>query len=309
MTCPVCLSSDAEVHGPATRLCHEISCRRCGNFKLDLSTYQGFNNTPSGFPRWKISAWLRQNQPEMLTQSLLGQAIESTPPSLTQRCRRILKELGEFTSIGSRTSLSIPQRQELMSLSWCKDENELQFLLKDFMTNELEWIKLLSNGLSSSHPDIALTAKGALELETNPSAESHIGFCAMWFSTELLPLFLEVIEPAIRDAGYEPLRLDYKEYNHSIDDEIIASIRGSRFVIADLTGHRGGVYYEAGFARGLGLPIIFMHCEDDAQEVHFDVRQQNFICWQIDQFPDARKRLTNRIRATIGQGPLNLHHR
>ena len=35
-------------------------------------------------------------------------------------------------------------------------------------------------------------------------------------------------------------------------DRIIAQIRASKFVVADFTRNRGGVYYEAGFALGLG---------------------------------------------------------
>ncbi len=37
---------------------------------------------------------------------------------------------------------------------------------------------------------------------------------------------------------------------------------GLRFMIADFTGHRGGVYFEAGFAHGLGIPVIWT-CRED----------------------------------------------
>lgn len=43
-----------------------------------------------------------------------------------------------------------------------------------------------------------------------------------------------------------------KEHSNKIDDEIIGEIRRSAFIVADFTGHRGGVYFEAGFAMGLG---------------------------------------------------------
>ena len=92
------------------------------------------------------------------------------------------------------------------------------------------------------------------------------------------PLFNDVyekaIEPGVRDAGYEALRIDRKEHNNKIDDEIIAEIRRSRFVIADFThgdqGVRGGVYYEAGFARGLGLEVISTCRQDllDENQIH-----------------------------------------
>ena len=124
----------------------------------------------------------------------------------------------------------------------------------------------------------------------------------MWFSEEVTPLWTQVIEPAIRSSGYEPMRIDSKQHNGKIDDEIMASIRSARFVVADFTGNRGGVYYEAGFAHGLGLPVIFMCRQDD--ELHFDVRQYNCIFWKPDALLEAQERVKNRILATLGQGPL-----
>jgi hypothetical protein len=181
---------------------------------------------------------------------------------------------------------------------------ELEFMLKPLMADELLWFSIVPLELPVRLYE--LTPKGLLELESAGSTESAVALCAMWFDTDVLPLYTGVIEKASRACGYDPQRLDRKEHNNNnIDDEIIASIRGSRFVIADMTGHRGGLYYEAGFAHGLGLPVIFMLREDDQQDVHFDVRQQNFILWKPDEFPEARKRLENRIRATLGQGPLN----
>ncbi len=190
-----------------------------------------------------------------------------------------------------------------MSLSWSRDIAEVEFMLNPLMVGELRWLSIVPSELPVRQ--YVLTPKGSLELESAASAGSALALCAMWFHADVLPLYTDVIQKASRACGYDPLRLDRKEHNNSIDDEIIASLRGARFVIADMTGHRGGVYYEAGFAHGLGLPVIFMLREDDQKDIHFDVRQQNFILWKSDDLPEARKRLENRIRATLGQGPLN----
>jgi hypothetical protein len=52
---------------------------------------------------------------------------------------------------------------------------------------------------------------------------------------------------------------------NKVDDVIVAEIRRSRFLVADFTCEpgkvRGGVYFEAGFARGLNIPIIWT-CRD-----------------------------------------------
>lgn len=168
-----------------------------------------------------------------------------------------------------------------------------------------------------------ITTKGIESMEREHS-DSDTAFVAMWFDKTMDKLFDEIIEPAIRDAWYEPDRVDKRHHNNNITDEIIAGIRQAKFVIADLTcpvtktetneggivQHRGGVYYEAGFAKGLGKEVIFM-CRTDknlVNPVHFDLQQINRIEWTIDDLSNQenlikiRKQLSDRIIATIGKG-------
>jgi nucleoside 2-deoxyribosyltransferase len=126
----------------------------------------------------------------------------------------------------------------------------------------------------------------------------------MWFAPELAQAFDKGFEPAVRNAGYQAVRIDRTEHEGKIDDRIIAEIRASAFVIADFTGHRGGVYYEAGFAHGLGRRVIFTCREDHLKDLHFDVRQYNTILWT--EPASLIQPLQNRILALFGAGPLNL---
>jgi nucleoside 2-deoxyribosyltransferase len=128
----------------------------------------------------------------------------------------------------------------------------------------------------------------------------------MWFDPSLTDAYKKGIEQAVLGAGYKCLRIDQKEHIGKIDDEIIAEIRRSRFVVADFTSKRdmarGGVYFEAGFAMGLGIPIIWTCKADCIDYVHFDTRQFNHITWTTPE--DLRVKLLNRIGAVIGDGPL-----
>jgi nucleoside 2-deoxyribosyltransferase len=128
----------------------------------------------------------------------------------------------------------------------------------------------------------------------------------MWFDASMNHVYANGIAPSLMDAGYKPIRIDRKDHNNKIDDEIIAEIRRSRFLVADFTqgetGARGGVYYEAGFAHGLNIPVIFTCREDVIANVHFDTRQYNHITWKSPE--ELRVRLAQRIAATIGDGPL-----
>jgi nucleoside 2-deoxyribosyltransferase len=102
------------------------------------------------------------------------------------------------------------------------------------------------------------------------------------------------------------MRIDKKDHNNKIDDEIVSEIRRSRFLVADFTCEpekvRGGVYFEAGFALGLGLPVIWTCKHTSLDDLHFDTRQYAHIVWET---PDnLYAQLRNRIGATIGDGPI-----
>jgi len=71
--------------------------------------------------------------------------------------------------------------------------------------------------------------------------------------------------------------------------------------VIDLTGHRNGVYFEAGYAKGLGREVIWTCNEEDGKNTHFDADHFNQIRWNTPE--DLKDRLTNRIRAVIGTRP------
>ena len=134
------------------------------------------------------------------------------------------------------------------------------------------------------------------ELATE-SVDSRQAFVAMWFDESMDEVYDQAIKPAIEEAGYRPYRVDMEHFSGRIDDKVIAEIRRSRFLVADFShgsdGARGSVYYEAGFAHGLGLEVIF--CSRDGTEPHFDTRQYNHIMWK--DMEDLRERLLTRVLA------------
>ena len=132
-------------------------------------------------------------------------------------------------------------------------------------------------------------------------------FIAMKFSDELKALRESAIKPACETCGFTAFTVDEEEHNDDIPDKIISGIKTSRFVVADFTENNLGVYYEAGYAKGLGLPVI-KTCKKEwydeidekgnrVNKLHFDVEHDNLILW-VDS-DDFAKRLEARIRATI----------
>ena len=119
----------------------------------------------------------------------------------------------------------------------------------------------------------------------------------MWFNDELYGAWEKGFSAALEETGYKPNRIDLQEHNEKICDKIIAEIRKSGLLVADFTGNRGGVYFEAGFAMGLDIPVIWTCRADFVEKLHFDTRQYNHITWNEPE--DLKKKLINRIEATL----------
>ena len=122
-------------------------------------------------------------------------------------------------------------------------------------------------------------------------------FVAMSFDPTLTEVYELGIQAALVKCKLVPVRLDFIHHNEKICDKILAEIRRSQVMVADFTLQRSGVYFEAGFAMGLGRQVIWTCRADDVSKLHFDTRQYNHIVWTTTT--DLRDRLIDRIRATI----------
>ena len=125
---------------------------------------------------------------------------------------------------------------------------------------------------------------------------------AMKFGDQQLDQILETcFKPAVRRAGFELKKLTDDQPAGLIDDQIRASILSGRFVIADLSHGSHGAYWEAGFAEGLNLPVIYT-CEKTAWEerkTHFDTNHMLTIIWDEAKPNETGAALTAKIRATL----------
>ena len=195
-----------------------------------------------------------------------------------------------------------PKAGAVLAYSGSLNIDEVLFLID--MLVERRAIRFDRGGLSC---EITVMPAGFEQIAA-ASAEPDLeqAFVAMWFDESMRDAYDIGIETAVRATGYRALRIDRKEHVNKIDDEIIAEIRRSRFLIADFTSSpgspRGGVYFEAGYALALGKPVIWTCRSDLIDHVHFDTRQFNHIVWTDPT--ELAERLTNRIGAVIGQGPL-----
>jgi nucleoside 2-deoxyribosyltransferase len=191
----------------------------------------------------------------------------------------------------------IELQQTDRSIAYAKNPNEFSYFL--WKARELNYLE--------EHPSnkgkYRLTLNGWKHLAELPQNENRPrqAFVAMWFHEDLDALWQDGFKPALEQTGYDPIRIDRTEHNEKIDDRIIAEIRKSGLLVADFTGQRGGVYFEAGFAMGLGTPVIWTCRNTDIEKLHFDTRQYNHIVWTDAH--DLKEKLINRIEATLPNRP------
>lgn len=229
----------------------------------------------------------------------------------TERIERVLLYFSERVRIGEsilffpgQFSQADPDASVLAALSECETKDEVEAFMGLLVDMGLTADATSDIGRSEYTP----TAQGWLRLDElmRRLPISSQAFVAMWLHESMDAAYNEGIEPAIRESGYQPVRIDNKEHVNKIDDEIIAEIRRSKFLVADFTCEpnkaRGGVYFEAGYASALPIPVIWTCSKTSIADLHFDTRQYNHIVWDTPQ--TLRKLLKARIGAVIGDGPL-----
>jgi hypothetical protein len=104
---------------------------------------------------------------------------------------------------------------------------------------------------------------------------------------------LDAIKEAAHRCGVQAERIDEPASTDRITDRIIESIQRAQFVIADLTDARPNVYYEAGYAHGIGKVPIYIAREGTRLE--FDLKDYPVIFF--DSFRQLKDDLEKRLRA------------
>ena len=244
-----------------------------------------------------------------ITLKLLVTAYPRSPLELLDRALLNLSNMVSVSHPGDKIKLSTEHPTVLFS----KSKGELFYVIDQF--HKLNYIgphgEMHPDSLSvpsmDSVADVLIGSGFCIqtdgwrrigELARTSAGGEPQAFVAMWFDPSTDNIYEHGIEPAIEeDCGIKCIRIDNKEHNNKICDEIVAEIRRSTFLVADFTGQRPGVYFEAGFARGLGIPVISTVQKPEEKKLHFDTRQYNHIVYTDPD--DLRKKLANRIRATI----------
>ncbi|MEY9235444.1 hypothetical protein ABIF78_007767 [Bradyrhizobium japonicum] len=160
---------------------------------------------------------------------------------------------------------------------------------------------LATEGLVDISPNPSqsrLTASGWLRVEELKRAHvsSRYAFFARRFASEQLDeIYTRCLQPAVLATGYE-LRTVLRKAGQ-IDAIIEDEIRRCRFLLADLSDSNAGAYWEAGFAEGLGKPVIYI-CREGV-DTHFDTDHRQTVRWDLSTLDATAAQLKAVIRNTL----------
>lgn len=91
--------------------------------------------------------------------------------------------------------------------------------------------------------------------------------------------YKEIYVPAIKEAGFEPVRGDEIFSSGSVVEQIWEHIDKAKVLLADLTGKNPNVFYELGLAHAARKPVVFT--SGALEDVPFDLRHLRVIVYEV----------------------------
>lgn len=307
--CPVCNSTLKRFEARGERSFYE--CPRCGPYSLsyeaeqDLDGYLSRGENSRARLSHALYHMTKREQWALVTTALLQNILDSTElPRPQGQLENLILWLGEAQP---NMGATIEAEENAIAAVGVVDLSSLAFLGSQAIDAGLLKGKVTQYVDGSYHIySLQLTLAGWQLFENlqRGKSNSRIAFMAMQFGDEELDrIYKDYFKIGVAATGFDLKRVDEGQPAGLIDDRLRVEIRQCRFLIADLTHDNRGAYWEAGFAEGLGKPVIYT-CrkdvfEDKTKGTHFDTNHHLTVTWESGKLDDAVKRLKDTIRATL----------
>lgn len=307
--CPVCNSKlkNSDLRGDR----NFYECPRCGPYSLSFEAKQDlpWYLEQSKNSRARLSHALyhmtKREQWALVTTELLKNILNNTVlPRPHEQLENLILWLGEAQP---NMGATIEAEENAIAAVGVVDISSLGFLASQAIEAGLlkgEAAEFMGGSWILHSLQLTLAGWKIFEDLQRGKSTSRIAFMAMQFGdVELDCVYKSYFKTGVATTGFDLKRVDEGQPAGLIDDRLRVEIRQCRFLIADLTHQNRGAYWEAGFAEGLGKPVIYT-CrkdvfEDKAKGTHFDTNHHLTVVWESDKLDDAVERLKATIRATL----------
>ena len=327
--CPVCQNVDGGScrgyqHSPSGYPSAWFDCEICGRYAMDTAIYlDGHHPGPSNldWSHWNLTTpqravlahRIRLSQESLKSRGDLFTITRDTLdwlrsnaalPARATQAANIIRYIGDEVSRSGRPIDKLPIHFHAIIGATSHDSGYR--LLREL--EERGMLKLQASSVAGPREiDLTLGGWQAYEVERRGKFKSNYGFIAMRFNdAKLDPFVKEVVKPAVKDRlGYDLVDMRDVARAGVIDNIMRTQIRDSAFVIVDLTHDNPGAYWEAGYAEGLGKPVIYI-CEKtkfEAGETHFDTNHCTTVPWSRDDDDGFRAELVATLRRSLDAAP------
>ena len=166
-------------------------------------------------------------------------------------------------------------------------------IIQEDFTISGKWISTIGTGGT-----LFLRNDSIIEMEKKRIAQSEVknqAFVMMSISPEDAELedVLNAIKRAMKKYEIDCKRVDEVPHSGKITDLILEYIKISKYLVCDITKERPNVYYELGYAHGIGREVILI--AKHGSSMHFDIKDYNTIFYR--NLTDLESSLEKRIES------------
>ncbi len=298
LTCPVC-KSPAKSTGPSYGP-FQIECERCGTYRLTYPALTATSLLKDSHQLYLLSAALRYHsfhKTSVLLEHDNGDELIRSIPIPNDLIDAIDLILWHFADNSNRYSSVITFTPDNdYPIAATHDGEEFKYVIDS--AKEEGYLEVGDEmPYAEKRVDCQLTRSGWQRIRDIKDRRiiSDQAFVAMSFDSTLNFIYDNAIYLALKSCNFNPYRIDRQHFSGKVDDMIISEIRKSGILIADFTQNKPGVYFEAGFAMGLKIPVIWTCRDTDMNAVHFDTNHFSHIVW--NDASDFESKLKARIEA------------
>lgn len=302
--CPICRTRcNGFENGDDT-----YSCSRCGQVKIEPSREAALLRLHSEKPRWfgdalSHAVWKMTHGSGSIqvTEELLETFRDVEFEPLIEQANNLILFVGKQG--GDPASPLLKDNSEWATIVGASCPGVLYLL---DMCTSLGWIEYHYG--SEADEGVRLTIEGWRRFDDlqRMQVRGRVGFMAMQFNVpEINEAYERCFKKAAEDAGFGLSILTEGQGAGLIDDQLRVAIRAAKFLVADISTGNRGAYWEAGFAEGLGRPVIYtckkevFNDKNHQHHPHFDTNHMNTVLWTPDNLDEARRRLTATLRNTF----------
>jgi hypothetical protein len=307
--CPICGTPEAKLDpDPNGRDAALLTCTFCGSGALSESLVASLEHYRSSSPdaSTKLAHALRQMargpNPSLLTSAVAEAILKRPLPRPREQADLLIRWLaenvrapGEKIWIQHATHGAIIGSRSRQGFELVVDHLFSQGLITGNQSKTI-------GGGDAAHATLSFGGWDRYENLRLGGAIYRKAFMAMKFGDPILEHVLEsAFKPSVKAAGFDLLKLSDVPRAGLIDNRLRAEIQAADFVVADLSHDNLGAYWEAGYAEGLGKPVIYT-CElakFEATRTHFDTNHHLTILWDRTDLEKAGIELKATIRATL----------